>query len=150
MDMFAFIHTPDPTKVKIVKQERNEDEPLLQATTIGYNVPMLPVAPDRAESKLEASIDKIFDEGGSDRASHPPKKLREDHRTPGGTSVGGKSCSVIKRLLAGAMLNAEVEVAAIPTLYFVTAFVSSMPKREARDHTDSMAEPNLCTIGSLQ
>ncbi|GKD50891.1 hypothetical protein Tco_1279867, partial [Tanacetum coccineum] len=29
MDIFAFIRTPDPTKVKIVKREQNEDEPLL-------------------------------------------------------------------------------------------------------------------------
>ncbi|GJU02286.1 gypsy type transposase [Tanacetum coccineum] len=193
MDIFAFIHTPDPTKVKIVKQERNEDEPLLLATTIGCNVPLLSVAPDRAESELEASIDRFFDEGGSgnqaeqgdyagvgeganiqpvvevvapmqlrrqgkrkfvvmdaDGASHPPKKLKEDHGTPGRTSVGVKSHSMIKRLLAGAMLNAEVEVAAIPTLSFMTAFVSSTPEREARDHTDFVAEPNLCTIGSSQ
>ncbi|GKG29265.1 hypothetical protein Tco_0416630, partial [Tanacetum coccineum] len=55
----------------------------------------------------------VMDAGG---ASHPPKKLREDHGTPSGASVGGKSWSAIKRLLAGAVLNAEVGVAAIPTL----------------------------------
>ncbi|GJS43728.1 hypothetical protein Tco_0568771 [Tanacetum coccineum] len=27
MDLFAFIHTPDPTKVKVVERERVEDEP---------------------------------------------------------------------------------------------------------------------------
>ncbi|GKA56026.1 hypothetical protein Tco_0755098 [Tanacetum coccineum] len=42
-----------------------EDEPLLLATTIGRTVPLLPVTPDRAESELEASVDRIFDEGGS-------------------------------------------------------------------------------------
>ncbi|GJW27269.1 ribonuclease H-like domain-containing protein [Tanacetum coccineum] len=151
MDIFAFIHTPDPTKVKVVERERNEDEPLLLETTIGRTVPLLPVAPDRAESELEASIDRLFDEGGSgnqaeqeDSAgvgeganiqlvvevvalvqprrqgkrksatvdacgdSYFPKKLREDHETLGGTSVSGKSHSMIKRLLAGAVLNAEV------------------------------------------
>nr|GEU48472.1 reverse transcriptase domain-containing protein [Tanacetum cinerariifolium] len=67
MDLFAFIHTPDPNKVKIVEQD-----------------------------ELETSIDKLFDEGGSGSqasrrqrkmkivvaeasgSSHPPKKLRED------------------------------------------------------------------------
>ncbi|GJY69303.1 hypothetical protein Tco_0472285 [Tanacetum coccineum] len=173
MDFFAFIHTPDPIKVKIVEQERNEDDPLLLATTIGRTVPLLPVVPDRAESELEASIDRLFDEGGSvvevvapmqprcqgkrkfmvvdaNGASHPPKKLKKDHGTLGRTSIGGKSHSAIKRLLARAVLNAEVRVAAIPTLSFVTAFVSSTLEREARDHIDSMAEPNLRTIGSSQ
>ncbi|GKF03227.1 hypothetical protein Tco_0030150, partial [Tanacetum coccineum] len=87
----------------------------------------------------------VVDAGG---ASHPPKKLREDHETPSGTSVGGKSRSAIKRLLARAVLNAEVGVAALPTLPFVTTFVSSMPEREGGDHTDSVAEPNLRTIGA--
>ncbi|GKB33520.1 hypothetical protein Tco_0872921, partial [Tanacetum coccineum] len=82
------------------------------------------------------------------RASHPPKKLREDHGTLTGTSISGKSHSAIKRLLAGAVLNAEVRVAAIPTLPFVTASVSSTPERETRDHTDSMVEPNLRTFGA--
>ncbi|GKE50158.1 hypothetical protein Tco_1481416, partial [Tanacetum coccineum] len=67
-----------------------------------------------------------------------------------GTSVGGKSRSAIKRLLTGAVLNAEVGVAAIPTLPFVTESVSSMPGREVGDHTDSVAEPNLRTIGASQ
>ncbi|GKG18590.1 hypothetical protein Tco_0372888, partial [Tanacetum coccineum] len=38
MDIFAFIHTPDPTKVKVVEQERNEDEPRLLDTTVGRTV----------------------------------------------------------------------------------------------------------------
>ncbi|GJV20590.1 hypothetical protein Tco_1369610 [Tanacetum coccineum] len=89
----------------------------------------------------------IVDAGG---ASHPPKKVREDHGTLGGTSVGGKSRSTIKRLLARAVLNAEVGIAAIPTLPFVTASVSTTPEREGGDHTDSVAEPNLHTIGARQ
>ncbi|GKD53841.1 hypothetical protein Tco_1287228 [Tanacetum coccineum] len=152
---------------------------------------------DHAESDLEASVNSLFDEGGSGNqteqrdsagageganiqpvvevvvevaapvqprcqgkrnsatvdvggASHPPKKLREDHGTLGGTSVGGKSHSAIKRLLAGVVLNVEVGVAAIPTLPFVTASVSSMPEREAGDYTDSVAEPVLRTIGAPQ
>ncbi|GKD57184.1 hypothetical protein Tco_1290571 [Tanacetum coccineum] len=48
------------------------------------------------------------------------------------------------------MLNVEVGVAAIPTLPFVTASVSSTPEREAGEHTDSVAEPNLRTIGASQ
>ncbi|GKA91339.1 hypothetical protein Tco_0813209 [Tanacetum coccineum] len=116
MDLFSFIRTVDPTKVRIGERQR-----------------------------AEASVDKLFDEGGSgnqteqgDSAvggqgadiqlvsedvdtvvedvaslqprrqrkrktvvvdvgepSHPTKKLREDHETPGGASVAGKSMFVI-------------------------------------------------------
>nr|GEV92174.1 hypothetical protein [Tanacetum cinerariifolium] len=65
MDLFAFIHAPDPTKVKNVERERVGDEPLFLQTTVGRTIPLLPVAHDRADSELETSIDKLFDEGGS-------------------------------------------------------------------------------------
>nr|GEX15033.1 hypothetical protein [Tanacetum cinerariifolium]GEX15279.1 hypothetical protein [Tanacetum cinerariifolium] len=129
MDLFAFIHTLDPTKVKIVERERVEDEPLLLQTTVSQNVPLLPVAPHRVDSELETSIKRLFDEGGSGSqagqggstsrkrktvvadaggSSHPPKKLREDHGTPSGASVAGTSRSAVQRLLAEAAMNAEV------------------------------------------
>ncbi|GKC99050.1 hypothetical protein Tco_1169325 [Tanacetum coccineum] len=186
MNLFAFIHTPDPTKVKVVERER---------TTVGCMVPLLPVTPD-----LEASVDRLFDEGGSGDqmkqrvsagsgrvadvqmvieatdtvakdvallqprcqrkrktvvadaggSSHPPKKLREDHGTPSGPSVAGKSRSVVHRLLARAVLNTEVRGEAISTLPFVTTFVSAMPKRKDRDHTDSVSGLNLRTVGASQ
>ncbi|GKD63787.1 hypothetical protein Tco_1305895 [Tanacetum coccineum] len=157
-DIFAFIHTPDPTKVKIVEWEQNEDETLLLQTTVGRTVPLLLVAVDRTESELEASVDKLFNNGGSGNktkqggsagngrgadiqlvskatdtvaedvaplqprrqrkrktvvvgageASHPLRKLREDHGTPGGPSVAGKSWSTVQKLLAGAVLNALI------------------------------------------
>ncbi|GKC26087.1 hypothetical protein Tco_1033381 [Tanacetum coccineum] len=158
MDIFAFIYTLDPTKVKVIERERIKDEPRLLETTVGHTVPLLSVAPDCAESELEASVDKLFDEGGSGNqagqgdsagvekganiqlvteatdivaedvaplqprrqrkrktmvvdagdALHPPKKLREDHGTPSGASVGGKSRPVVQQLLDGAVLNAKV------------------------------------------
>ncbi|GKF83023.1 hypothetical protein Tco_0244679, partial [Tanacetum coccineum] len=148
MDIFAFIHTPDPTKVRIVEREQNEGEPLLLETTIGRIILLLLIAPDRAKSELDASVERLFDKGGSGNqtkqgdsagggkdadiqpviestdtvvedvapvqpkcqrkrifvivdageVSHPPKKLREDHETPSGTSVGGKSRSALHRL----------------------------------------------------
>ncbi|GKB12020.1 hypothetical protein Tco_0845943 [Tanacetum coccineum] len=154
----------EETYPRVVERERNEDEPRLLDTTVGRIVLLLPVAPDRAESELEASVKRLFDEGGSAEASkektsvvvdaggasHPPKKLREDHGTPSGTSVGVKSRSAIKRLLARVVLNVEVRVTAIPTLPFVTASVSSTSEREGGDPTDSVVEPNLGTIGASQ
>nr|GEX04267.1 hypothetical protein [Tanacetum cinerariifolium] len=135
---------PDPTKVRIVERQRNEGEARLLDTTIGRTVLLLPVALDRAAARKRKFV--IVDTGG---ASHPPKKLRRYHGTPSGTSVGGKSRSALHRLLAGAVLNAEVGVVAIPTLHFVTTSVSTTPEREGGDHADSVTEPNLRTIGAL-
>ncbi|GKA15040.1 hypothetical protein Tco_0694787 [Tanacetum coccineum] len=61
--------------------------------------------------------------------SHPAKKLRDDHGTPGGLTVKGE---------------------VIPTFPFVTSSMSATPKREEGDHTDSLAKANLRTIGAPQ
>ncbi|GJT78818.1 hypothetical protein Tco_1045543 [Tanacetum coccineum] len=65
MDIFTFIHTTDPTKVKVVEWERQEDEPRLLETIVGRIVPLLLVASDYGKSELDASVDKLFDEGDS-------------------------------------------------------------------------------------
>nr|GEY41038.1 LOB domain-containing protein 36-like [Tanacetum cinerariifolium] len=128
MDLLSFIRTADPIKVRIV-------------------------APAGSSSEQEASVDTFFDKGGSGEQaeqghsasggkkrktivavagepSHPPKKVREDHRTLSGASIGGNSRSSIQRLLAGATLNAEVRGGPIHTLPFVTSSVSATPERE--------------------
>nr|GEW13907.1 transposase (putative), gypsy type [Tanacetum cinerariifolium] len=161
MDLFAFIHALDPTKVKIVEQKRVRDEPLLLQTIVGRTIPLFPVTPDHADSKMETSIDKLFDEGGigskaprrqrkrktivaeNDGSSHPPKKLREDHGTPSRPPIAGKSRSVVQRLLTRAVLNVEVRGDPIPTLPFVTSSVSATLKREGGDHTDSVTAQYL-------
>nr|GEV76723.1 hypothetical protein [Tanacetum cinerariifolium] len=152
IDLFAFIHTPDPTKVEVVKRDQVEDEPLLLQTIVGRTVPLLLVTPDRAGSELEISIDKLFDEGGSvadvGGSSHPPKRFKEDHGTPSGPSVAGKSRSSVQRLLVGAVLNVEVRGEPIPTLPFKTSSVSATSDREGEDHTDSVTGRNLRTISA--
>nr|GEV02889.1 MAK10-like protein [Tanacetum cinerariifolium] len=172
-------------------------EPLLLETTIDSTVLLLLVALDHVESELDASVERLFDEGGSGNqteqgdsagggkdadiqpvieavdtvvedvalvqpkrqrkrksvvvnvgeASLPPKKLREDQGTLSETSIGGKSVSAVKRLLARAVLNAKVDVAAVPTLPFMTTCISTTPEREGGDHIDSVARLNLCAIG---
>ncbi|GJZ59214.1 hypothetical protein Tco_0615030 [Tanacetum coccineum] len=68
MDLLAFIHVADPTKVKIRERERAEEEARLVDSIVGRVVSLLPVAPDRADSELEASVEKLFDEsGGADQ-----------------------------------------------------------------------------------
>ncbi|GKE35812.1 hypothetical protein Tco_1455134, partial [Tanacetum coccineum] len=159
MDLISFIWTANPTKIRIGERQRGEDEPKLLDTTVGRTVPLLSVTPARTESKLDASVDRLFDEGvavirrrkmtpllavkvlpkhkkkrktvvDAGEPSHPTKKLRNDHGTPGGPTVGGKSRSAVQRLFAGAALNAKVRGEVIPTLPFVTSSVSVTPEHE--------------------
>ncbi|GKE55348.1 hypothetical protein Tco_1494533, partial [Tanacetum coccineum] len=86
----------------------------------------------------------VMDAKGS---SHPPKKLRGDHRTSSGAATGGKSPSVLKELLASSILNVEVGVEAVETLPLITSSISTTPEREGGDLTDYVVGPNLPTIG---
>nr|GEW76773.1 hypothetical protein [Tanacetum cinerariifolium] len=131
------------------ERQRDEDEPNLLKTIIGHVVPLLPVAPARSSSELKASVDKLFDERECE-PSHPAKKLKDDHGAPGGPTVDGKSQSLIQRLFAGALQNVKVRGGVMPTLPFVTSFVSTTSEHEGGDHTALLAGANLCTIGASQ
>nr|GEY96217.1 hypothetical protein [Tanacetum cinerariifolium] len=111
MDLFAFIHAPDPTKVRVVERERDEGEPRLLETTVGRTISLLPITHDRAErGGQDANIqpvikatDTIVEDAApvqsrrqrkrkfvvmdAGEASHPPKKLREDHETLSGAFI---------------------------------------------------------------
>ncbi|GJV15962.1 zinc finger, CCHC-type containing protein [Tanacetum coccineum] len=126
-------------EVRVGERQRPKDEPKLLDTTVGRVVQLLPVAPARASSELEARVDKLFDEGGnggqtdqgdsvSGRHGVGIPQLREDHKTSTGSSVAGKSMSALQRLLAGAVLNLEVGIVALPTLPFITSYVSVTPE----------------------
>ncbi|GJY22699.1 hypothetical protein Tco_0396357 [Tanacetum coccineum] len=197
MDLFTFIQVADPTKVKVVNRERAEGEAKLLDSTVGCVVLLLPVSPARAKSELEASVENLFDEGGSTEqgdstasgghdgaslrildmavedttvgnviaerlrrqckkrraitdasgSSHPPKKLKGDHRTSSEAATGGKSPSILKELLVISILNVEAGVEAVATLPLVTSSVSAMPKRESGVPNDSVTRLNLRTIG---
>nr|GEW39905.1 hypothetical protein [Tanacetum cinerariifolium] len=183
--MVPIHHSPDKVFVGTTALSLALDVSNIQ-TTVGRTVPLLSVALDRAESELEANVDKLFDEGGSGNqmeqggsagsgrgadvqlvskatdtvakdvaplqprrqrkrktvvvgageASHPPKKLRDDHGTSIRPSVAAKSKHVVQRLVARAVLNVDVRGEAIPSLPFVTTLVSAIPEREGGDHTD--------------
>ncbi|GJT23339.1 hypothetical protein Tco_0893276 [Tanacetum coccineum] len=49
---------------KVGERQRAKGEPKLLDTTMGRVVSLLPVAPARASRELEASVDRLFDEGG--------------------------------------------------------------------------------------
>ncbi|GJW97109.1 hypothetical protein Tco_0178917 [Tanacetum coccineum] len=144
MDLLSFIRTADPTKVRVGERQHAGGEPRLLETTIGHVVPLLPVAPARSSSDLEASLEKLFDEGksgeqeehgdsvsgaitlvDSGEPSHPVKKLREDYRTPSGASP-------------------------VPTLPFVTSSISATPERKDGGPTNPAVGLNLRTIGAPQ
>ncbi|GJU78788.1 putative ribonuclease H-like domain-containing protein [Tanacetum coccineum] len=80
-------------------------------------------------------------------ASHPPKRLRADYGTTGGSAIGGKSPSVLNRLLQDSRLMVEQGVPALPTLPFITSSVTTSPLEEGGDHTDSVTGPSLRTVG---
>ncbi|GJY64570.1 hypothetical protein Tco_0466030, partial [Tanacetum coccineum] len=84
---------------------------------------------------------------GIPAASHPPKRLRADYGTTGGSAVGGKSPSVLNRLLQDSLLTVEQGVPALPTLPFITSSVTASPLEEGGDHTDSVTGPSLRTVG---
>ncbi|GKD31926.1 hypothetical protein Tco_1242704 [Tanacetum coccineum] len=172
MDFLAFIDVVDPTKVRIVERGSVEGEAKLLDSTVGRVVPLLPVASARVESELKASVEKLFDEGGSTEqvdftvvgghdaeiefvtaaedtatgnvAAEWPKRPRKKSEVV----IGGKSLSVIKELLASSILSVEAGVSAMPTLPFVTSSVSATPGREDGAPLDSVTGVNLCTVGS--
>ncbi|GKC98976.1 hypothetical protein Tco_1169251, partial [Tanacetum coccineum] len=80
-------------------------------------------------------------------ASHPPKRLRADYGTTGGSATGGKSPSVLNRLLQDSRLTVEHGVPALSTLPFITSSVTASPLEEGGDRTDSVTGPSLRTIG---
>nr|GEU31450.1 hypothetical protein [Tanacetum cinerariifolium] len=65
MNLFDFMQVTNPAKVKVRERERAEEEARLLDSTVVCVVPLLPVALARAESELEASVENLFDEGGS-------------------------------------------------------------------------------------
>ncbi|GKB45226.1 hypothetical protein Tco_0890168 [Tanacetum coccineum] len=152
MDLLSFIQTADPIKVRVGERQHAEDEPKLLDATVGRVVPLLPIAPAHAESELDASVDKLFDEGGSGNLAEQGDSAGGGHVV--GTPLVSEAVDTIvedvaplqpkrprkrkTRLLAGAVLNLEVGVAALPTLPFITSSVSVTPERESEDQTDYM------------
>ncbi|GJW97969.1 hypothetical protein Tco_0179777 [Tanacetum coccineum] len=65
MDLFAFIHVVNLTKVKVGERERFDNEAPLLEFTARRIVPLLPVALACSEGELTASVDKLFEEGES-------------------------------------------------------------------------------------
>nr|GEU40044.1 hypothetical protein [Tanacetum cinerariifolium] len=161
MDPFAFIHASDPTKVRVFERERDEGEPRLLKTTVGRTVLLLPITPDRAESELEATVDKLFNGGCI------------GHQTEQGDSAGGGQDANIqpifevvdtfiddvapvqsrrqgkRKFVVMDVGRASHPPKKLPILLKVVTSVSTTTEHEDGDHTDSVPEPSLHTIGAL-
>nr|GEY13912.1 hypothetical protein [Tanacetum cinerariifolium] len=141
MDLFAFIQVADPTKVKVGDGERDEGEAKLLDSTIGPVVPLLSVSPARVKSELEASVKRLFDEGGS--------VDQGDFAAGGGLETKTKlvglrlllmriqSIHPRKGKLLRIMLNVEAGIWAVATLPLVTYSVSVTPEHEYSSHHSS-------------
>nr|GEV86266.1 hypothetical protein [Tanacetum cinerariifolium] len=105
--------------------------------TIVENVALLQ---PRRQRKRKTVVD---DAGGP---SHPPKKLREDYGDLGGASTAGKSMFAVQSLFTGAVLNAEARDDPIPTLPFVTSFVSATPEHSSHHFGANIAEAEVDSI----
>nr|GEV96523.1 hypothetical protein [Tanacetum cinerariifolium] len=127
----------DPTKVRIGERECDEDEPKLLETTVGHVISLLPVAPDRSFGELEASVDKLFDEGGSGEQA--------DH---GDSASGGHGVGV---QLVDVSAETVVEDGRVYAYFpFVSSSVFATPEREGRYYTKLLAGANLRTLKAPQ
>ncbi|GJU67623.1 hypothetical protein Tco_1253882 [Tanacetum coccineum] len=106
-----------------------------------------PVEAEVPKPKRSKKKRVVYDSEGLPIAAHPPKRLRADYGTTGGSVTGGKSPSVLNRLLQDSRLTVEQGVPALPTLPFITSSVTASPLEEGGDRTDSVTGPSLRTIG---
>ncbi|GJZ24663.1 hypothetical protein Tco_0562122 [Tanacetum coccineum] len=154
-------------KVKTIEREHAEGEAKLLENIVGRTVLLLLIT-DSAEvgttaieqtvtiadtvvenvaiKKTRRQKKKRYAAVDAGEASHHANKLRSDHGTVSGSTTGGKSLSILKRLLTGVVLNAKVGIADVPTLPFITTSISTTPERNVHDHTDSVSGLNLRNV----
>nr|GEX57604.1 hypothetical protein [Tanacetum cinerariifolium] len=128
---------------RIGERQRDKDEPKILETTVGRVVPLLPVAPDRSYGELEASVERLFGEGGSGEQAEQGDFACGGHGVGIDVVMETSVEDVAPHLLAGAVQNAEVRGGVIPTFPFVSSFVSTTPEREGEDHTKLLAGANI-------
>nr|GEV94512.1 hypothetical protein [Tanacetum cinerariifolium] len=128
---------------KIGERERDEDEPKLLEATIGRVVLLLSVAPDRSSGELEASVDKLFDEGGSGEQADQGDSISGGHGEP---AIGGKSQSAIQRLLTRVVQHAEVRGGVMPTFPFVSSSFSTTSEHSSDHSSVNIAKAEVDSI----
>nr|GEV72490.1 hypothetical protein [Tanacetum cinerariifolium] len=143
--------------VKVVERERSEGEVKLLDSTVRRVVSLLPTAPACAKSELEASVNKLFDEGGSadqgnsatgDTAAvtaERPKQHRK--KRPSVADASGSSHRPIK-LMGDHVASSEVAMGGnYGDPSFLTPYVSATLERKDDNPMDSVTGVNLRAIG---
>ncbi|GJX82999.1 hypothetical protein Tco_0332480 [Tanacetum coccineum] len=152
---------------------RAEGERKLLDSTIRRVVPLLPITPARSESDLEASVDKLFDEGGntdqgdsaagsSHHAEIEPVTVAEDiavvtagrpkrqcKKRPTVTDASGSSHPP-KKLRGGHGTSSGVATGGKSLSVLKELLASSILNVEGGDPTNSVTGTNLHTIGSSE
>nr|GEW12223.1 ribonuclease H-like domain-containing protein [Tanacetum cinerariifolium] len=155
MDLLSFIRTADPTKVRVAERQRVENEPRLLESTVGRVVPLIPIALARASNELEASVDKLFDEGASgdgqgtdiQRVAVTTDTIMKDV-APLQPRRQRKRKIVVAN--ASGPSHPPKKGEPITTLPFVTSSVSATPECEDKSPADSVTVLNRRTIGAPQ
>nr|GEX14197.1 ribonuclease H-like domain-containing protein [Tanacetum cinerariifolium] len=143
----------DPTKMKVGERERAIGEARLLDSTVGRVVLLLPVAPARAESELEGSVEKLFNEGGN---------VDQVDFVVGGGQEAEVGIATGVRIVAEENMATEIprrprkkrqaitNAGAVPTLPMVTSLVSATPGNESDAPSDSITGPNVRTIDASE
>nr|GEW34185.1 hypothetical protein [Tanacetum cinerariifolium] len=163
MDLLSFIRNVDPTKVRVAERQHAKDKPRLLETTVGRVVLLLPVAPARASSELEASVDKLFDEGvGGGQVEYGDSAGGEDGQGADIQSVIVTTNTIVedvallqprrqrKRKIGVADASGPSHPLKKLKEDYGALGGAFAAEREDKSHADSVTELNLRTIGALQ
>ncbi|GJU67617.1 hypothetical protein Tco_1253876 [Tanacetum coccineum] len=105
-----------------------------------------PVEAEVPKPKRSKKKRVIYDSEGLPVVSHPPKRLRADYGTAGGSVTGGKSLSVLNKLLQDSRLTVEQGVPALPTLPFITSSVNQLYLLEEGGARAKSADPKVDSL----
>ncbi|GJX45539.1 hypothetical protein Tco_0262215, partial [Tanacetum coccineum] len=121
-------------------------EPKLLDATVGRVVPLLPVAPAHGESDLEDSVDKIFDEGGSD------DQAEQGDSASGGQGVGIQFVSEAAEVVAEDVSPLQPRRQKKQKTIVVDAAEPSHPAKKLRNDYDASTGPSVAgkTKSALQ
>nr|GEW45140.1 hypothetical protein [Tanacetum cinerariifolium] len=137
MDLLSFIRPTDPINVRIGERERDEDEPKLLETIVGRVVPLLSVALDRSSGELKASVDKLFDEGGSG------EQANQGDSASGGHGVGVQPVNVIAKAVVEDVAPAELQRKKKRKTKVVDAGEPSHPAKKLRSDYRVSGKPTV-------
>nr|GEW57930.1 hypothetical protein [Tanacetum cinerariifolium] len=133
-------HVANPTKVKVGERECVEGGSQDFGSTVRCVVLLLLVAPTHAESKLEASVERLFNEGSSvNQVDSTTGGGQEAEKRQAITDAGGsfhppKKLRGTTELLANMRLvPLLIGVTAMQTLPMVTSLVNATPEHEIGD-----------------